>query len=307
MSGLGQTFRTNVLNYVLRGGTAPGRVATYYVSLHTGDPGVDGQTANEVSPTGTAYTRQAIASTTGWTVPGSPATPYALSNSAVITFPAATGAGYGTVTYFGIWNAGPAASGNNAAANYVGGGQLTSSQVINTGNTATIAIGALTLSVTTITATNTTGMCQGFRKLVYDYLLTAGSGGGTDPLAAAGATIYASLHTGDPGVDGLSNEASGGAYARASFARTGTPAFTSASAATPSVITNGTTAIAFPTATGTGYSAGAALTWFAIWRLSAAGAAGDCLLRGTMTSQTVLVGSTPSFATSTCSTQLEVT
>lgn len=307
-SGLGGTFRGGVLNYCLRAGTAPGRVATYYVSLHTADPGVDGQTANEVSPTGTAYTRQSIASTTGWTVPAA-GTPYTLLNAAALTWAAAGATPYGTVTHYAIWNAGPAASGNNAIANFVGSGQLTTPQIVNTGNVASIAIGALSLSVTTVTATNTTGMCQGFRKLLYDYLLTTGSGGGTDPLAATGATVYASLHTGDPGVDGLNNEVStsGTAYARASITRSGAGNFTAATVPTvgnPSIITNATTAVSYAAATGAGFGT---VTWFGIWRLASAGAAGDCLLRGTTTSQAVATGNTASFATSQLSTQVEVT
>ena len=69
---------------------------SFYISLHTGDPGEAGdQTTNETAYTN--YTRIAVArSGAGWTVSGNSAT-----NAAQITFPqcGVTGA---TITYVGI-------------------------------------------------------------------------------------------------------------------------------------------------------------------------------------------------------------
>lgn len=301
-NGLGETFRRGVLDYILRAGTAPGRVATYFVSLHTADPGVDGQTAGEVT-TGVSYARQSITSSGGWTLP-SAATPYTISNAAIITFPTA-GSNWGSgspITYFGIWNNVSA----GAASNFVARGLLNVPQTVNTGNTASFAIAALTVSITTVTATNNTGMLQTFRKDLYTYLLGAGTGG-TDPFATLGATtLRVSLHTADPGVDALTgNEATGSGYARATINRSSSQQFGVSSTATPNVSTNSAGAVAFPAATGD-WSTGSAFTYFTIWKTTSSNA-GEAVIKGTITSQTVLNGNTASFAASTLSTQMEVT
>ena len=77
----------------LRGSTTAG---SFYVSLHTADPGEAGTpTTNEI--TYTSYLRVAVArSSGGWTVTSSSVSP-----TAAITFPAGTG-GSGTATHFGI-------------------------------------------------------------------------------------------------------------------------------------------------------------------------------------------------------------
>jgi hypothetical protein len=113
---------------------------TFYISLHTGDPGVDGQTANEVS--GNAYARVAVTLTSGAGFDATTtADPAVTQNTNVITFPTATGS-WGTVTYFGIWND-PTGT---ATSNFVGRAPLTSSQAIANTNTASFAAGALTHS-----------------------------------------------------------------------------------------------------------------------------------------------------------------
>lgn len=83
----------------LRGSTTAG---SFYVSLHTSDPGEAGdQTTNEIGYT--SYARVAVArSGAGWVVTGNSVSP-----AANISFPAGTG-GSGTATHFGI---GTAASG----------------------------------------------------------------------------------------------------------------------------------------------------------------------------------------------------
>ena len=102
-----------------------------YVSLHTADPGEAGdQTTSECAYT--SYARVAVArSTAGWTVSGSNC-----SNTAAITFPAATG-GSETATHFGI---GTDASG---AGTLLFSGALDSSLAIANGITPEFAIGAL--------------------------------------------------------------------------------------------------------------------------------------------------------------------
>jgi hypothetical protein len=71
-------------------------LASLYVSLHTGSPGVGGdQTTNET--TYTDYLRVAVARTSGgWTVSGSSVSP-----TATIVFPACSG-GSETLTHFAV-------------------------------------------------------------------------------------------------------------------------------------------------------------------------------------------------------------
>lgn len=77
----------------LRGSSTAG---SFYLSLHTADPGEAGtQTTNEA--TYTSYARVAVArSGSGWTVSGNQ-----VSNAALVQFPTATG-GSNTITHFAI-------------------------------------------------------------------------------------------------------------------------------------------------------------------------------------------------------------
>jgi hypothetical protein len=102
---------------------------TAYVSLHIADPGTTG--ANEVS--GGAYARQGPIA-----FANAGAEPTVASNSAILTFPAAT-APWGTIGWFGIWTA---ATGGT----FQGSGALTQAKPINTGDTARFLAGALTIT-----------------------------------------------------------------------------------------------------------------------------------------------------------------
>lgn len=140
MAGFGNTFKKDLQQYIFRGTALPNSVTPFHISLHTGDPGPDGQTANEVSTTSTGYTRVSFASNgTNWST-ATTANPSVISNAVAITFPTAVTTNWGTITYFGIWNA---AAGSSAITNFIGGQILTASQVVNIGNTASFAIGAL--------------------------------------------------------------------------------------------------------------------------------------------------------------------
>ena len=103
---------------------------TAYVSLHTADPGNAG--GSEVS--GGAYARQGPV-----TFANAGNNPTVASNSAIVTFPAATGS-WGTVAYFGVWTA--ATSGT-----FQGSGALTTSKAVGNGDTARFIAGALTITV----------------------------------------------------------------------------------------------------------------------------------------------------------------
>jgi len=113
--------------------------ATWYVALSTTTP-VQGASPNFTEPSGNGYARVAVTNnSTNWTAIASPpATGYTVQNNQPVTFPAATGS-WGTVTYFGIYDA--ASSGN-----LVGFGALTSSQAITSGITPSFAVGTLTIT-----------------------------------------------------------------------------------------------------------------------------------------------------------------
>lgn len=121
-------------------GTAFTFPATTYVALLTTNPSDDtGTGLVEVTTSGTAYARQPITGSTGWSsiAPvsgGSGTTPEQMSNAATITFPTPT-ANWGTVVGFALYDA-------------VTAGNLLywvaiSSQVVSTGVVASYAIGAL--------------------------------------------------------------------------------------------------------------------------------------------------------------------
>jgi hypothetical protein len=108
---------------------APTRPTTWYVSLHTGANGGAGA-ANELS--GNGYARQAVTFTrSGQTV----------SNNALITFGPNTTTNWGTVTDACVWD-------SLTTGTCLAQGTLTSSVAYAVGDSATIAAGALTISLT---------------------------------------------------------------------------------------------------------------------------------------------------------------
>jgi len=111
---------------------------SFYVSLHTADPGAAGsQTTSEAAYT--SYARVAVArSTGGWTVSGS--SPTSVTNAAAVTFPAATG-GSETETWFTVGRD------SSAAGEALFQGPLTSSLAVSSGITPSFAIGACTCTM----------------------------------------------------------------------------------------------------------------------------------------------------------------
>ena len=108
---------------------------SFYISLHTGDPGEAGtQTTSEA--TYTSYARVAVArSGAGWTISGANA-----SNAAAVNFPAATG-GTNTITHFGI------GSDLSGAGNLFFKGALSASLAVSSGITPSFAIGDLDVNL----------------------------------------------------------------------------------------------------------------------------------------------------------------
>jgi len=109
---------------------------SFYISLHTANPGETGTQATSETSYG-AYARVAVArSGAAWTVAANN-----VSNAAAVTFPTATGTGVQTCTYFGI---GTAATGAGDLLFY---GALTDSLVVAVSNTPSFAIGELDVNV----------------------------------------------------------------------------------------------------------------------------------------------------------------
>ncbi len=100
-------------------------VTTPYVSLHTADPGETG--ASEVG--GGSYARQSAsfgAASSG-----------AVSNDVAITF---TGMPIATVTHIGVWDA-------SSSGNFLWGGALAASKSVGSGDTVTVPIGDLDVTL----------------------------------------------------------------------------------------------------------------------------------------------------------------
>lgn len=133
MGAFSDYLETALLNHLFRA-TAYTAPASLYISLHTAAPDESGTPSNEVS--GGSYARVAVTSnTTNWTAPTTSGAGKLTDNGAVITFPTPS-ATWGTVSYFGIYDA-------STAGNLLFYGPLTISKTINSGDTVQFAIGAL--------------------------------------------------------------------------------------------------------------------------------------------------------------------
>jgi len=123
-------LENEVLDHVLGGGDYT-RPATVYVALYTSAP-TDSGGGTEVS--GGSYARVAVTNNaTNWPAASSGTK----SNGTAIVFPEAT-ADWGTVVAFGLFDA---ANGGNL----LYWGELSQNQAVNSGSTASFAIGALTI------------------------------------------------------------------------------------------------------------------------------------------------------------------
>lgn len=114
--------------------------ATLYLALSTSSftTSATGSVMNEVSATGTAYARVAITANLTNFPAASGSNPATKSNGTVFTFPTAT-ASWGTILSAYICDA-------STGGSVLYGADLTASKVIQTGDTATYAVGALTIT-----------------------------------------------------------------------------------------------------------------------------------------------------------------
>ncbi len=104
------------------------RPTAWYIGLHTADV-TDAGTGTEVS--GNGYARKTVAfSVTNDTA----------SNSATVTFDAASGGNWGTITHIGVWDA-------LASGNLLFHGAVTTSKTIEDGDTFQISAGNLDITL----------------------------------------------------------------------------------------------------------------------------------------------------------------
>lgn len=131
MSAASNYLENKILDHVLTATafTQPSR----FLALFTGNPGETGSFTNEVSTSGTAYARQAV--TFAAASSGSSAT------NATVTFPTAT-ANFGTITHVAVVD-----SDTEGAGNVLFYGAVTTSKLIETGDTFQISSGNLTISL----------------------------------------------------------------------------------------------------------------------------------------------------------------
>ena len=120
----------------LRGSSTAG---SFYVSLHTANPGAGGSQTTSEAAYG-SYTRVGVArSSGGWTISGS--SPTSSANTAAVTFPQCTsGSETETFTVIGRDSSG--------AGEILWFGSLTSNLAVSTGITPSYAIGALIAQLT---------------------------------------------------------------------------------------------------------------------------------------------------------------
>lgn len=157
------------------------QVATQFVSLHSGDPALNG--ANELS--GNGYVRK--------TASFDAASAGATANSGAVTLGAASG-DWSEATYWGVWDA-------ESAGNFLLGAVLDSARTVLSGQYAEFAIGELDVTIGS-------QFGDDLEDEVLDAILRN--------VSLAVAQAYMSLHSADPGTTGAS-ELSGDNYARASM------------------------------------------------------------------------------------------
>jgi hypothetical protein len=131
MAAASNYLENKILDHVLTATafTQPSR----FIALFTGNPGEAGSFTDEIGTSGTAYARQAV--TFGSAASGE------ISTNATVTFPTAT-ANWGTITHVAIVDSNTAGSGN-----VLFYGAVTTSKLIEVGDTFQISQGNLTITL----------------------------------------------------------------------------------------------------------------------------------------------------------------
>lgn len=109
------------MDYVFNGvalAGAPTAGGAFYLTLHTATPGVDGQTSNEVSTSGTGYAAKTLTAA-DFSAPTA-AEPSVVTITSVQEYGPAAGSGF-TASHYALWNH----ASNRAAANFLGSEAIT--------------------------------------------------------------------------------------------------------------------------------------------------------------------------------------
>lgn len=222
MAGLSD-YLENKLNDHLFGGGNYTPAASHFIGLFTATPS-DAGGGTEVTIGSNGYARCEVTNnTTTWPLTSTGAK----ANGIALTFPTASGAGWGTVTHFGIFDA---ASGGNLLA----WAALTSSRAVASGDDSNFAINALTLTFTSSGLAFGDNARNGLLNLAF---------GGTS--YSRPSTLYVGAFTSaQSSPSGGGTEVTGGSYARVAVTNNPTN-FPASSAGSKS---NGAT-ISFPAAT----------------------------------------------------------
>jgi hypothetical protein len=132
MGAASNYLELKLLDHAL-GTTTYTKPTTVYVALFTADPGETSSFTNEISTSGTAYSRKSV------TFAG--ASSGSAASNATVTFDTAT-ASWGTITHIAICDGATAGAGNQLFY-----GAVTTSKTIDTGDTFQITSGNLTVSL----------------------------------------------------------------------------------------------------------------------------------------------------------------
>ena len=128
MSAASDYTENLALKFLLTADTAT-RPTAWYLALFTSDP-TDAGTGDEVSTSGTGYSRKTIA----FTVTNDTAT-----NSATVTFDAAT-ANWGTIGFVGVYD-------DDTGGNLLFHGAVTTAKTLETGDTFQVSQGNLSITL----------------------------------------------------------------------------------------------------------------------------------------------------------------
>ena len=136
-TSLSSYLEDQILNWI-KGTAFVAAPANLYAALYTASPTDAAASGTEVS--GNAYARVAIAST-GWSAiaAGAAGTGDSITNAGIVTFPTPTAA-WGTVTAMALYDA-------LTVGNEVVWAALTASKVVNSGDTVSFAVGAISIAL----------------------------------------------------------------------------------------------------------------------------------------------------------------
>lgn len=133
MAALSDYAERKILDHLFKNTTFTSPSA--YIALFTTDPS-DSDSGSEVS--GNGYARVQIDTLMGSAASSSDVT--SITNSSAITFAAASGGSFGTITHIGIYDA-------STSGNLLAHGQLTASKQIDDGDQFQINTGNLTITI----------------------------------------------------------------------------------------------------------------------------------------------------------------